>query len=82
MADPIKTASELLEFLDIQSVDIQNVIAEVNNLTTDNYTVTLLSRTHITDPERILTFTDTLPQKVLETITRQNYKWLLSNGYV
>ncbi|RLA38706.1 MAG: hypothetical protein DRR42_28315 [Gammaproteobacteria bacterium] len=74
--------SALLGFLDIDSVDIAQLMAELKSLPTDNWDKTLLSPTHITDPKRLLSYIDTLSQDDAETITRQNYKWLLANGYV
>lgn len=82
ITEPDIAVSALLGFLDIQSVDIAKLLAELNSLPTDDWDKTLLSPTHVTDPKRLLSYTDTLSQDDAETITRQNYKWLLANGYV
>ena len=81
MMDATKAASALFNFLGMQAVDVSSVVAGVNGLATDEYEETLLSPSHITDPDRILSYVDTLEAKDVKTITRQNYKWLLRNGY-
>ena len=80
--DPEEAISRLLRFLAIESVDAAALAAEVKNLPTDDYETTLLTPAHITDPLGTLSFTDTLTEIDAAKITRQNYKWLLKNGYV
>ena len=82
ISDSDAAVSALLGFLDMQLVDIKILVDELNNLPTDNWDKTLLSPTHITDPKRVLSYIDTLSPEDAETITRQNYKWLLANDYV
>jgi len=82
VTDPAESVSQVLGFLDIHSVNITKLIDEINIIPTDNWDKTLLTPTHITDPEHSLSYVDTLSKDDAETITRQNYKWLLANGYV
>ena len=81
MMDATKAASALFSFLGMQAVDVFSVVADVNGLATDEYDESLLSPSHITDPDRILSYVHTLEAKDAKTITRQNYKWLVKNGY-
>ena len=65
----------------MQAVDVFSVVAGVNGLATDEYDESLLSPSHITDPDRILSYVDTLKAKDAKTITQQKYKCEVKNGY-
>lgn len=82
MQYPEKAVTDLLQFLTMEPVDLMALLADVNNLPVDNYAVTLLSRSHITDPDRKLHFNDTLTEADAEKITRHNYRWLCEHDYV
>lgn len=78
---PEEAISKVLEFLKIDGVDIPAVLHQIQNLPTDNYKETLLSPEHITDPERKLSFSETLTTRDIIEIERNSYVWLTDNGY-
>ena len=53
----------------------------VNDLPTDQYQKTLLSPTHITDPEHCRSYRDTLSSEVIEKINNDHAVWLARYGY-
>ena len=75
VSDPIKFSEALCEFLGFHDINCQELIANIDNLPNDDYEVTLLSD-HITDPERKLTFHDTLKEGTVEAITKKHKDWL------
>ncbi|XOV89480.1 MAG: sulfotransferase domain-containing protein [Pseudomonadota bacterium] len=82
MRDPYHAIRQLLDFVGLEDVDISRVQEQVLHLPTDNYNTTLLSNTHITDPERTLNYTDTLTENEIRQITSQNLTWLLKYDYL
>jgi len=81
MAQPFSVIESLLKFLGLEEVSAAQVQAEVQALPTDQYDVTLLSPTHITDPERKLSYKDTLQGSVIDTINNDHALWLAHYGY-
>ena len=80
--DPIDCIRNVVNFLGFSSIDENMIQKLVSNLPVDNYKTTLLSPTHITDPERKLNYLDTLDFKTISKIEDQNSQWLTKYGYV
>lgn len=78
---PIEVLSDVLNRVGLEGCDANSIYREINNLPTDKYDVTLLSPTHITDPERKLTYRDTLTPEQVALINRNNSRWLGVHGY-
>ena len=62
-------------------MDIKDIARDVMSLPTDQYQVTLLSPTHITDPDRKKSYFTTLDMTDIEKINHQHKTWLRSHGY-
>jgi hypothetical protein len=82
MKDPMGIIENLLAFMGLPDVSAESIFEEVKNLPTDQYQLTLLSPSHITDPDHNLTFQDTLDSSVIEKINHDHAVWLSRYGYV
>lgn len=80
MAAPETEARKLLSFLGLEA-DAESLCTQVANLPDDNYSTTLLSSTHITDPYRAMTFGDTLDPAQIIRINTDHAGWLQRYGY-
>ncbi|GAB3343655.1 sulfotransferase domain-containing protein [Marilutibacter aestuarii] len=80
-ANPAKEIGRLFQYLGFTRADPDQVAYAVENLPTDQYDKLLLSPTHVTDPERILSFRDTLSEAQIEKIQSENGTWLRRFGY-
>lgn len=81
MRSPVESIINVLASVGLQDVEAHDIARKINALPTDQYSVTLLSPTHITDPERKLTYEDTLTQEQVGVINRNNNRWLEVQGY-
>lgn len=79
--DGLKEIENLLNFLDIKGAIISDIYEAISDLPTDDYSTTLLTPQHITDPERKESFSSTLELKDIIEIERNNYAWLINNEY-
>jgi hypothetical protein len=82
IANPIVSIKKLFNFLNIDQSMAEKVNKDVIELPLDKYDVTLLTPTHITDPDRMHTYLSTLGESEAKTITSQHYTWLFKYGYV
>ncbi len=82
MTDPVLLISEILVVLGVKNVSPQEIYGKVSNLPTNDYETTLLSPSHITDPDRVLSFSDSLERPIIEAIELQHSCWLGRYGYV
>lgn len=80
--DPLGCTARLLKFLGLNDVDHAEIYDELCNVPVDDYKNTLLSPTHITDPDRKLSFYDTLKQDQIDIINRHHNSWLRQYGYM
>lgn len=81
MREPARSVMNVLDAVGLQRAGAYEIAKGINALPTDQYNVTLLSPTHITDPERKLTYQDNLTQEQVYIINRNNARWLEVNGY-
>lgn len=81
MREPVQSVMSVLNAVGLQRAGAYEIAKGINALPTDQYNVTLLSPTHITDPERKLTYQDNLTQEQVYIINRNNARWLEVNGY-
>lgn len=81
ISDPITAISAVLAFLGAGDLDPREIFEEIRNLPTDQYDTTLLSPSHITDPERKSTFHDNLDSESLVKINSNHAAWLSGYGY-
>ena len=81
MSNPVETIEKVLSFLGIEGVDSSQVYCQLTNLPVDDYENTLLSPTHITDPERKFSYIDSLDGDIIRKIESHNSKWLEMYGY-
>lgn len=81
MRTPVRSVMNVLEIVGLQQAGAYAIARSINALPTDQYNVTLLSPAHITDPERKLTYEDSLTPEQVYIINRNNVRWLEVNGY-
>lgn len=81
MGLPVPEIRAVFELLGLQKADPVRIAQAVANLPTDQYETLLLSPIHITDPEHILTFRDTLTPAETERIQLDHHAWLRRYGY-
>ncbi len=79
--DPIVTIKEVIELVDIKNIDANEIHEELLALPLDQYDITLLSKSHITDPQQKLSFNDTLDLKTIKKINSDHALWLDNYGY-
>lgn len=78
---PERETRRVLEFLGLGLVDAVQISRDVQNLPTNQYNKLLLSPTHITDPERILSYRDSLTAEEIRGIQVNHGGWLRRHGY-
>lgn len=81
MQDPEPEIARVLQQLCLDGLDVAEISRRIHNLPTDQYSTTLLSPLHITDPERIHSYRTTLAPDAIAAITRTNRDWLDRYGY-
>ncbi len=81
MADPVLLVSEVLDVLGAKNVNPSVIYEKISNLPTDDYETTLLSPSHITDPDRVLSFSASLEKPIIDAIELQHSCWLGRYGY-
>ncbi|NKF50072.1 hypothetical protein G3R49_05750 [Shewanella sp. WXL01] len=81
MQAPSRVIARIVEVLGFDEKIASEVFSRVTNLPTNDYHTTLLSSTHITDPERKLSYRTTLDDKSISTINKQHLLWLRKYGY-
>ncbi len=81
MREPSVVINTVLQVLGAETVDQNKIYDNLIRLPTDRYEETLLSPTHITDPDRALSFSDTLDEAVVDKIELQHRNWLDRYGY-
>ena len=81
MSNPLDVTSEVFRQLGIDPGLAAQIVRQVRTLPVDQYETTLLSPTHVTDPERKLTYADTLDPDAVQDIERNHKAWLIANGY-
>lgn len=81
MAEPTTVVKDVLAFLGMDLGMAAAIQEQVLQLPVDKYEETLLSPTHITDPERKHSFWDTLPLEVIQRINDEHGRWLERYGY-
>ncbi|MDO6691936.1 hypothetical protein Q4574_01510 [Aliiglaciecola sp. 3_MG-2023] len=79
---PLFVIEKVLSAIGLGKVDSAFIYNQVMELPTDQYGVTLLSPSHITDPSRNLSYVDTLSENEIKTIESQHGGWLQNNGYL
>lgn len=82
MSAPIEEIRKLLEFLGLEQAEAEGLHKAVSALPTDQYQKTLLSPTHVTDPEHNKTYLDTLASSVVQKINKDHVVWLVRYGYL
>lgn len=82
MSEPILTIAKMLDALGLNDVNEEEIYKEVLSLPVDKYETTLLSPTHITDPEHKLSFNDTLELDEIHKINAEHGVWLKRYGYM
>lgn len=81
MYAPVEETRKLFDFLGLEHANAEEIQKTVAALPTDRYQETLLSPTHITDPEHAKTYLDTLSGGVIEKINNDHARWLARYGY-
>lgn len=82
MKSPYQIIQNVLSALELESSLADEIYQRVTTLPTDNYNVTLLSDSHITDPKRELDYTTTLEADSVLKIEEQHQSWLNKYGYL
>ncbi|WPL15275.1 hypothetical protein Thiowin_00160 [Thiorhodovibrio winogradskyi] len=80
MKHPSAVIAGILASVGLTNCDVDRITQEVHSLPTDKYDITLLSPTHITDPERRCSFQQTLGGDAAK-ITQHARQWLIDYGY-
>jgi hypothetical protein len=79
---PLSVIQKVLSVIGLHKVDKVSIYDQLMNLPTDQYSKTLLSPTHITDPARERNYLNTLTDKNIQIIDSQHGGWLQQNGYL
>ena len=79
---PLSVIQKVLSVIGLHKVDNVSIHNQLMNLPTDQYSKTLLSPIHITDPARERNYLDTLTDKNIQIIDSQHGGWLQQNGYL
>ena len=79
---PLSVIQKVLSVIGLHKVDNVSIHNQLMNLPTDQYSKTLLSPIHITDPARERNYLDTLTDKNIQIIDNQHGGWLQQNGYL
>jgi hypothetical protein len=78
---PLSVIQKVLSVIGLIKLDHVDIYNQLMNLPTDQYSKTLLSATHITDPTRERNYLNTLSDKDIQMIDSQHSGWLQQNGY-
>lgn len=81
IANPKAVIADVLSLIGCPPESCDEVALAIKQLPTNQYKKTLLSSTHVTDPERKLSFRDTLSEEEVYEIERRNNSWLAKHGY-
>lgn len=81
MDDSVHEIKKLLKFIGLAYLSAEDIAQSITCLPTNQYDVTLLTPDHITDPERNLSYSDTLDQGTLDKINSDHFSWLQKYGY-
>ncbi len=81
VAQPVQEIGRLLRILGLGDIDAAAVQARVAALPVDDYDTSLLSPTHITDPNRVMSYRDSLTEGEVERIGLEHADWLHRYGY-
>jgi hypothetical protein len=81
ITQPLSVIQKVLSVIGLHKVDSVSIYNQLMNLPTDQYSKTLLSPIHITDPARERNYLDTLTDKEIQVIDSQHAGWLQQNGY-
>ncbi len=81
MDNSVSVIRHLLAFLGLEYLSAEDIYQSIIQLPTDQYDITLLTPTHITDPERNLSYLDTLESHTVEKINNDHANWLSQFGY-
>jgi hypothetical protein len=82
MRRPFQVIQKVLAALDLDISLVDQIYEEVTSLPTDNYDLTLLSDTHVTDPKRNLNYATSLNPGAVIKIENQHKSWLERYGYI
>lgn len=81
ISEPLVCIEKLLQIIGLRDVDVREIYREVLSLPKDQYQTTLLSPSHITDPEHKLSYKDTLDDNLIRKINSDHALWLQRYGY-
>ena len=81
MQSPFQVIQKILAALELDSKFTDEIYQRVTSLPTDNYSETLLSDTHITDPKRELNYRLSLEPTDILKIEEQHKSWLKKYSY-
>jgi hypothetical protein len=81
MAEPVDVVAHVLSIAGLEPDKAELVHQMVLSLPADDYSTTLLSPQHITDPEHKLSYADTLVNDDITAIEAQHSVWLAHYGY-
>lgn len=79
--DPLSSISYILDILGLSNVSARHIYSLLVDLPLNDYKNTLLSPSHITDPERKLSYVDTLDGEVIQKIEHHHQDWLKKYNY-
>lgn len=82
MRAPFEVIREVQGMLGLKGKDARSIYDDVASLPTDSYDTTLLSPTHITDPNRSLSFADSLNEVDVAAIEAHAFHWLERYAYL
>lgn len=82
MKKPFQIIQKILAALDLDINLVDSIYEKISSLPVDNYELTLLSDTHITDPKRNLTYANSLKSSAISKIEEQHRTWLEKYGYI
>lgn len=82
MYKPFHIIQQVLSALELDGSLADEIYKRVTSLPKDNYALTLLSDTHITDPKRESTYATTLSPECIEKIESHHRGWLDLYGYM
>ena len=81
MATPMDEMKKLFQALEMEELNLAEIHSQVSNLPINDYETSLLSAAHITDPNRIHSFEDTLAESEIFQINRDHSEWLSRYSY-
>lgn len=82
MKRPFQVIQKILAALDLDINLVDQIYEEVTSLPTDNYDLTLLSDTHVTDPKRNLSYAISLNPGAINKIEKQHKTWLERHRFI